>query len=612
MPKESKKKPSKLKSEKKELSLEKVKARLTKKKPVPKNKRIPLSNTIHVDIDDEVGSIFDRIKKKRCNTVYLIIPKRSVLFQSIINVKILKRKAKDIDKDIAFVTKDKSGIYFANKSNIKVFDGVGETKKLLKAKDLSAPMTEILSDSNFGFIKGRPTKNQESKTSISDITEGKLEETLLTKLKNYIRELKKPKNKRKHRHFSRSPYYKPLFASLLLGSMALLFTVVYVALPNATITLKPNLLAINERVRVTLLDEERNFEILQKQEARQVPSFKIDPGYLSKTVDFKATGADPDTPRATGSITIINKESGNTALLANTRFVTESGLIFKTTQYVAMHGGNEIAPSTVVVDVYASDVDINNHAMGANSNIKDGSELFILNFEDDRRPTFYALANGDFSGGVNSDIRIVTEQDLEVAGDYAKKQLIESIPDLLTEEVKKRNKTNGSDLIFLNDRKAIQLGEVEVEVDESIVGQKVDTFKATAKITATGVAFDRQKFIDILVTKIQDRQSEDKDLSEIDEESISYNVIESNFEEARIEVDANITGVEKYDISLETQLGVTLDKKIREHIVGLTVEDAKIYIENLPQVETVQIQTWPFWAPTIPKSAKNIKVQIND
>jgi len=612
MPKDSKKKPAKDDKKVNELSLEKVRAKLNKKKSAPKNKRISLAHTIHVDIDEEVGAIFERIKKKTCDTVYLIVPKRSVLFQSIINVKIIKRKAKDIGKDIAFVTKDKSGIYFANKSNLKVYDGVGETKKQLKARDVTLPLTEILSDSNFGFIQGRPTKNQANKTSISDITEGKLEETFISKFKKQIKNLRKPKSKRKRKHFSRSPYYKPLFASLLLGSLALLFTVVYIALPNATITLKPNLVAINERVRVTLLDEEKNYELLQDEDTRQVPSFQVDPGYLTKTVDFKATGADPDTPRSRGTITILNKEPGNTALVPNTRFVTADGLIFKTVNYVAMHGGNEIAPSTAVVEVYAAEAGVDSHPIGAKGNITDGTELFVLNFDESRRPTFYALANSDFAGGVNSDVRIVTEGDIQVAKDYAVKQLSDSIPDLLTEVVKKRNQKNGSDLIFLNDRKAIQLGDIEVDIDESIVGQKVDTFKATAKIRASGIAFDRQEFIDILTTKIQDRQSEDKSLSEIDEESISYNVVEVDFEEARIEVDANITGVEKYDISLETKLGIMLDKKIREHITGLSVDDAKIYIENLPQVETVKIKTWPFWAPTIPNSAKNIKVEIDD
>ena len=70
-------------------------------------KRIPLSQVVYVDIDDEVSSIYDRVKQKNLPTVYVVIPNKAVLFQSIINVKILKRKAKDDGTELVFITKDK-------------------------------------------------------------------------------------------------------------------------------------------------------------------------------------------------------------------------------------------------------------------------------------------------------------------------------------------------------------------------------------------------------------------------------------------------------------------------------------------------------------------------
>ena len=98
--------------------------------------KIPLSQVVHTDIDDEVTSVFDRVKAKPSDLVYIVVPHRAVLFQSIVNVKILKRKAKDMNKDIAFITKDKSGVYFANKCNIPVFDQVGENKKEITTVDI--------------------------------------------------------------------------------------------------------------------------------------------------------------------------------------------------------------------------------------------------------------------------------------------------------------------------------------------------------------------------------------------------------------------------------------------------------------------------------------------
>lgn len=571
--------------------------------------KIPLKDVLYVEIDDEVGGIFDRLQAKTSKTVYLVVPKRSVLFQSIINVKILSRKASDIDKKIAFVTKDKSGIFFANKCNIKVYDSVSEDKKELNAEDISEPLTETLDDVKFGFSRGRPTKTEHEKKSISEITEEKLQEPFVIRVRKFLREGVKNRKKKNTRPKS-SVFNRPVFASMIVASAFLLFLITYIALPNATVVIKPNLVPISERVRVTLLDSEKNENLLRSADSREVPSYPINPGFLEKTIDFKATGVDPDAPRSTGSITILNKESDNVALIPDTRFVTSDGVIFRIKNYVALYGGSEAAPSTATVEVYAAEADINGLPIGSKGNIKDGTELYVLNFDETRRKTFYALANGNFEGGITSDERIVTEADIEAAKAMAAKELTEEITNLLADIVREQNRENGTNLTFLEDREAINLGEAEVFIGEDIVGRKVDVFQATARIQASGVAFDRDEFLEILRDKITLRQSPDKTLTEIDEEGVTYNVVSVDFENGITEVDAQISGVEKFNLSLDKQAGMNLHKKIQEHIVGLTVDEATSYVENLPQVESATIKTWPFWAPTVPASPKNIKIQI--
>ena len=33
---------------------------------------------------------------------------------------------------------------------------------------------------------------------------------------------------------------------------------------------------------------------------------------------------------------------------------------------------------------------------------------------------------------------------------------------------------------------------------------------------------------------------------------------------------------------------------------------------KLPEIETVKIKTWPFWAPALPNMPENIKIEINE
>ncbi len=56
--------------------------------------------------------------------------------------------------------------------------------------------------------------------------------------------------------------------------------------------------------------------------------------------------------------------------------------------------------------------------------------------------------------------------------------------------------------------------------------------------------------------------------------------------------------------------GQRLIEKIKEHIVGKDIEQAKNYIQNLPEINKVEIDSWPAWAPTIPNLPDNIEFEI--
>ena len=53
-------------------------------------------------------------------------------------------------------------------------------------------------------------------------------------------------------------------------------------------------------------------------------------------------------------------------------------------------------------------------------------------------------------------------------------------------------------------------------------------------------------------------------------------------------------------------------EKIKEHIAGKNIEEAKLYIQNLPEINKVEIDIWPVWSPTIPSIPDNIEFEIRD
>lgn len=60
--------------------------------------------TIYVDVDDEITAIIEKVKVAKGKIIALVLPKRAVVLQSVVNMKLLKRTAADAGKHIVLVT----------------------------------------------------------------------------------------------------------------------------------------------------------------------------------------------------------------------------------------------------------------------------------------------------------------------------------------------------------------------------------------------------------------------------------------------------------------------------------------------------------------------------
>ena len=64
---------------------------------------------LYLEIDDEITTIYDRIKHARVKEIILVVPKHAELFSSIVNLRILKRKTDELEKHIEIMTNDPYG-----------------------------------------------------------------------------------------------------------------------------------------------------------------------------------------------------------------------------------------------------------------------------------------------------------------------------------------------------------------------------------------------------------------------------------------------------------------------------------------------------------------------
>ncbi|MCX6763984.1 MAG: hypothetical protein NTZ97_04655 [Candidatus Moranbacteria bacterium] len=79
-----------------------------------------MHQTFYIDIDEEITSIVDRLRKARANEVIIVVPKRALLIQSIVNLRLLKKEAEKHNKELVIVTQDKLGKLVVEKAGIAV------------------------------------------------------------------------------------------------------------------------------------------------------------------------------------------------------------------------------------------------------------------------------------------------------------------------------------------------------------------------------------------------------------------------------------------------------------------------------------------------------------
>jgi hypothetical protein len=79
-----------------------------------------MHQTFYIDVDEEITSIIEKIKGSRMDELVVVVPKGALLIQSIINLKLLKKEADSLNKEIIIVTQDKAGKLLIEKAGIAI------------------------------------------------------------------------------------------------------------------------------------------------------------------------------------------------------------------------------------------------------------------------------------------------------------------------------------------------------------------------------------------------------------------------------------------------------------------------------------------------------------
>lgn len=588
-----------------------------KEEILPENeaKLVSKKKIIYVEIDDEVTAIYDKIKSIRTKDIYIVVPKRAIIFQSIVNLKILKRKAEDDGKTIYLISNDSNGVYLAQQIGIQVYDknsgSGGPGIFSAETGDEKLRITPLKASVN-SIDEELPTRLKERKLSIGEILStkntGKNKPLDVTKLEN---KKKASEQKKKPKFVIVAPNRHALIG-LVSFSLVILLIIVYIALPGVTIYLTPSAGVLEKSVNITLADYGKNRSELETHPPHVIASYPIETT-ISKSITHFGTGKrfSERGANSSGNIMIFNTTKDPWPLVDQTRFQTNDGIVFRISGAITVPPSSNEGPGSFKAFVTADPADANGVIVGERGNIEP-SKFFLPGLKEDSRSKIYGESYEPMTGGVTDFISFITEEDIEAAKSRINDELLKDAIDELKREVVERGDLVGDSETFtlLEGKDAIKIGDVQISVPGGLVGQELSEFVVEGTVQVSGIYYDHEAMLEILKSELSLKKSPQKELLGINEDSTSYRIFEWNEATGKIKITANIKGIEQFSIDPDKESGVRLLTKIQEHIAGKDIEEAKVFIQNLPEINKVEIESWPAWSPTIPNITDNIKFEV--
>lgn len=579
-----------------------------------KEKIISKKKVLFTDIDDEITSIYDKLKKYKMKNIYVVVPKRAILFQSIVNLRILKRKAEDIKKNVFIITNDNNGMQLAARAGFTVFDKLeGSEHPSLVSGKLADDQLKIspLEASINTFEDDTPTRLKSKKISIAELIRRtkKTKESPTKKPLTPKARAKQKRKKEKNRYVLVSPNRQAL-TILITISILILFLIVYIAIPGATIKITPKSNTLTVSANVTLADASSNRNYLDTHPQNVIASFPAEVTMI-KTITYYTTGNKFEGKNASGTLTVINTSGREWPLIEQTRFQTDDGLVFRIQSGVTIPAASLSGPGTLDVYVVADELDANGQIIGERGNI-DPTSFFLPGLSDENRQKLYAESKTAFSGGETITHKTVSTEDLDAARGKMEAELMNAVEEELKMQVLKMNQENNMELTLLTGNGAYYTGDPVITIPENLEGQMIDSFEVKGQMYVKGISYNYNELLNILRAKLKLSKNPEKILTKIDTESVTIRLvpIEEGDDPTRQKITATIKGVEQYEISPDKEGGRRIIENIKEHILGKSVSEAEIYIQQLPSVNSVSIDSWPAWSPNIPSVPDNISIQV--
>lgn len=543
-------------------------------------------DTIYIDVDDEITSIIEKVQDSNSKIIALVLPKRASVFQSIVNMKLLKRTADTGKKNIVLITSESNLLPLAGAVGLHVANTLQSKPAIPSAPAMpsDAPVSvdslevEELADvpldksASIGQLAGQPEEETIEIDNDDTSSDNTAKSALAAKL---------PFNKK-----LKVPDFNRFRNKLFLGAGVLALLIVgwvfaAIVLPRATITIKTDTTDVLSKVTVTTSPATAEANIDEKSIPGTLKELK-----KTDTQKVPATGQKDMGEKASGSVTLalnncdqsqVTVPAGTTVTSGTFNFITQVDATMQSVKFGNQCRNSDFKEvSTATVKVVAQ-------------NPGDGYNLSARNYS----VAGFAAVSGAgtaMSGGVSKVVKVVSQADI----DGAKQKMIEAFNSAANPELVQQLKAEAhyplTDTFLAKEALVIPSPAVDSEAAEV-------TVNVTQTFTMVGAKEDSLK--EILETDIKRQIDASK-----------QNILDNGLGSAAIRIDdKKPSGETRFTLETTAKAGVEQNESvIKQAVAGKKKNEVKTTLQSRPGVKDVTVKYGPFWVSKAPKSHDKIKL----
>lgn len=537
--------------------------------------------TIYLDNDEEITSVVDKLKSADSGSLDIVIPKDALLLQSVVNLKILKKQAEGLSKEITVVTQDKVGKKLAEQIGIPVVEKPGETAK------------EVIMSENEPKVSGSDIELKEGAIAAAAVAEAEPVEFKPDAIVEPTAEIVNPKTEKKEEENKeeekkeesgdkKKKMKKWKIIGIIGGFVGLALLVAgYIFIPLANVNIK--LAAEKKKVDLAFTVDKNYKEVdigVQTIPGREISEDK------ETTGKYAATGKKKVGTSATGTVTISNKYSTTPqSIVAGTRVVTAGNLVFRTSTNVSVPGytkpGADIIAGTATVAVTAD-------AVGDQYNVAHPTHFTVPAAD----PTIYADTTAAFTGGTSRDITFVTQTDINIAKEEAAKSAEIELKKLVLE------KTESTERLLDN---AVKITTISAEPSVAVNGEAAE-FSLIVKSNIKALVFAEDDLKKLAENSLAEQIGSTKEIVEKEALLASTEFTDADFDK----------GIMHARLAGEAFISTKLDQnKVKTDLSGESETKALEYLKNIDGVDEAEIKFFPSFYKRIPRINGHIYLKVS-